>query len=140
MRWMGCGGVRIFCAVFALVASVRSGAAAEPPFQKLARSIIGADQGVYAVAEDGTVLADLNSSRAVHPASVTKAVTTLVLLRELGPDHRFATSAVATGPIDHGTLEGDLVITSEADPFLVSESALLLLAELRRLGVDRVDG
>ena len=48
--------------------------AAEPPLQALARARVGGDHGVFVRAEDGRVLAALNSRRAYHPASVTKVV------------------------------------------------------------------
>jgi D-alanyl-D-alanine carboxypeptidase/D-alanyl-D-alanine-endopeptidase (penicillin-binding protein 4) len=114
--------------------------AAAPPLQTLAVKAVGADQGVYAEAEDGTVLADVNGDRRVHPASVTKVATTLALLDRLGPDHRFETKFAADGPVVDGTLEGNLLIEAGGDPFFVFESAFVALAELRALGLQRVTG
>ena len=48
-----------------------------------ARRLLGADQGVYVEAADGTVLLAQSADRAVHPASVSKIPTTLALLRRL---------------------------------------------------------
>src|SRR6185369_1120848 len=59
---------------------------------------------------------------------------------ELGPDHRFATTLRAPGGIRAGTVAGDLVVEGSGDPFLVTESAALMLAELSREGVGRVGG
>ena len=75
-----------------------------------ARSILGADQGVYIEAADGTVLLAQAAATAVQPASVSKVPTTLALLRKLGPEHRFVTSFAANGPIRDGTLDGDLLV------------------------------
>ncbi|HWP65318.1 MAG TPA: D-alanyl-D-alanine carboxypeptidase [Candidatus Limnocylindria bacterium] len=126
-----------------LVAGLVSGGAAyaaAPPYQDLARRLVGADQGVYARAEDGTVLAAVEMDRAVHPASVSKIPTTLALLRRLGPAHRFETRIVGTGPIANGTLAGDLVVEASSDPFIVSEHAFWMAAELHELGVRQVAG
>jgi D-alanyl-D-alanine carboxypeptidase/D-alanyl-D-alanine-endopeptidase (penicillin-binding protein 4) len=118
-----------------------SGAAgAEPPLQGLALEHVGAGQGVYVEAEDGTVLAAEAAARAVHPASVTKVATTLALLERLGPDHRFTTRVLGTGRVADGRLAGDLVIEGGNDPFFVSESALLALRRLRAEGVTAVGG
>ncbi len=110
------------------------------PLQDLARTHVGADQGVYVDAEDGTVLAASVAERAVHPASVTKVATSLALLDRLGPDHRFATRVGATGPIRDGRLAGDLVVHGANDPFFVYESAFLVLERLRALGIRHVAG
>jgi D-alanyl-D-alanine carboxypeptidase/D-alanyl-D-alanine-endopeptidase (penicillin-binding protein 4) len=123
-----------------VLASVLPAAAGEPPLQALARERVGPDQGVFAEAEDGTVLAAQHADRPVHPASVTKVATTLALLRRLGPDHRFETRVLATGPLRDGTLEGDLVIEAGRDPEFVFENAFLVLERLRGLGVHRVAG
>jgi D-alanyl-D-alanine carboxypeptidase/D-alanyl-D-alanine-endopeptidase (penicillin-binding protein 4) len=114
--------------------------AAAPPLQALAVKAVGAEQGVYAEAEDGSVLADVNGESRVHPASVTKVATTLALLDRLGPDHRFETKFAADGPLEGGTLEGNLFVEAGGDPLFVFESAFVALAELRALGLQRVTG
>jgi D-alanyl-D-alanine carboxypeptidase len=113
--------------------------AGAPPLQELARAV-GAGQGVLALAADGRVLASQAAVRAVHPASVTKVATTFALLERLAPDTRFPTRIGASGPLRDGVLEGDLVVQGGGDPFFVAEDALLVLAELRALGVRRVAG
>ncbi|MCC6766491.1 MAG: D-alanyl-D-alanine carboxypeptidase [Deltaproteobacteria bacterium] len=114
--------------------------AADAPYTALARDVVGTGQGVYAVAEDGTVLASEAVARAVHPASVTKIATTLALLERLGPDHRFTTRILADGEVTGGVLRGDLVVAAGGDPFLVDEGAALILRRLHALGVRRVTG
>src|ERR1700689_2439183 len=71
-----------------------------------ARSILGANQGVYGEAADGTALLARSADNPVHPASVSKVPTTLALLRKFGPEHRFVTTFTAGGPVRDGTLEG----------------------------------
>jgi D-alanyl-D-alanine carboxypeptidase/D-alanyl-D-alanine-endopeptidase (penicillin-binding protein 4) len=57
----------------------------------------------------GDVLA-LNAEQRFLLASTTKLVTSLAALDLLGPDHRWTTTAHATGPVVEGRLSGDLVI------------------------------
>jgi D-alanyl-D-alanine carboxypeptidase/D-alanyl-D-alanine-endopeptidase (penicillin-binding protein 4) len=128
--------VAVVCGVALLATAAGAGA---PPLQRLARGV-GAGQGVLAVTADGTVLASQAEDRAVHPASVAKVATTFALLERLPPDARFPTRIAAAGPIRDGIVEGDLIVEGGGDPFFVSENALLVLAELRALGVRRVAG
>lgn len=133
MTWRG-------VASWALVVALSTGAGAEPPLESLAREHIGAGQGVFVDAADGTVLVEQAADRPVHPASVTKVATSLALLDRLGPEHRFETRFVASGPLAGGRLDGDLVVVGGDDPFFVFESAFLVLARLRALGLARVAG
>lgn len=105
-----------------------------------ARSILGADQGVYVETSSGTVLLSQAATTPVHPASVSKVPTTLALLRKLGPDHRFITTFTAKGRVVDGTLYGDLMVASDGDPSLVDEDALLVAERLRQSGISRVAG
>lgn len=140
-RWGRGRSLRLLVLLAALVAPVSPVAqGTEPPFQATARSIIGADQGVFAVAEDGAILAAFQVDRPVHPASVTKVATTLALLRQLGPAYRFETALVAEGPVQEGTLHGNLLVRAGRDPFLVSENAFVMLLELHAMGIHRLDG
>jgi D-alanyl-D-alanine carboxypeptidase/D-alanyl-D-alanine-endopeptidase (penicillin-binding protein 4) len=111
-----------------------------PPYQDIAQRLVGSDQGVFARAEDGTVLAEVEADRPVHPASVSKIPTTLALLRRLGPDHRFETRVLGTGPVRDGTLDGDLIVEGSSDPFIITEHAFWMAAGLRDLGIREVDG
>lgn len=112
----------------------------ELPFQAMARSRVGTDQGVFAVAEDGSVLAALHADRPVHPASVTKVATTLALFRQLGPAYRFETALVATERVQGSTLRGKLLVRAGGDPFLVFENAFLILLAMHSKGIRRIDG
>ncbi|MGE0004024.1 MAG: D-alanyl-D-alanine carboxypeptidase [Parvibaculaceae bacterium] len=108
--------------------------------QDLAAASLGADQGVFVQAEDGTVLIAQQDSRPVHPASVTKLATSLALLEQLGHDHRFETRFLAGGAVLDGSLEGDLVVQATGDPSFVFENAFLMLRELHAQGLRRVRG
>jgi D-alanyl-D-alanine carboxypeptidase/D-alanyl-D-alanine-endopeptidase (penicillin-binding protein 4) len=112
----------------------------DPPLQALAIAHVGAGQGVFVDADDGTVLAAIAADRAVHPASVTKVATTLALLERLGPAHRFTTRFAATAPPGAGHIDADLVVHGGGDPFFVHESAFLVLRRLHALGVRHAAG
>ncbi len=128
--------------VAAATGSAATGSAAhEPPsLAELARSLLGAGQGVYVEAADGSVLLAAAARRAVHPASVSKVPTTLALLQRLGPDFRFTTRFLAAGPLHADTLAGDLLVDSGGDPYFVDENALLVAQRLNQLGLRRVSG
>lgn len=114
--------------------------AADLPLQSLARARVGGDHGVFVRAENGTVLAALNSKRPYHPASVTKVATTLAFLSKLPPERRFRTSFLGAGPVSGGALQGDLIVRAEGDPYFLFENAFLVLSRLRERGVRRVNG
>jgi serine-type D-Ala-D-Ala carboxypeptidase/endopeptidase (penicillin-binding protein 4) len=101
---------------------------------------VGADQGVYVEATDGTVLVAQAAARPVHPASVSKVAASLALLRRFGPDHRLVTTVATRGQVRGGTLYGDLLIDSSGDPSLVDEDALLIAARLNARGISSVAG
>lgn len=65
---------------------------------------------VIADAQTGVVLDAVAGGDKLPPASVTKSVTALYALEALGGDHRFATRLVATGPVEAGVVQGDLVL------------------------------
>ncbi len=132
---------RTFWPVFLAVQLLTAGAsAAELPLQSLARARVGDDHGVFVQSENGAVLAALNATRPYHPASVTKVATTLAFLSRLRPDRRFRTKILAAGPVTDGTLQGDLVVQAEGDPYFLIENAFLVLSRLRAKGVRRVNG
>jgi serine-type D-Ala-D-Ala carboxypeptidase/endopeptidase (penicillin-binding protein 4) len=124
---------------FSLSASAAWGGA-PTPLAVAAVSILGANQGVYVEAADGTVLLSQAAESPVHPASVSKIATTLALLHKYGIEHRFTTVFATTGRISNGTLEGDLIVEPDGDPYFVDENALLVAGRLRQAGVQRVSG
>ncbi len=81
-------------------------------------------------------------------ASNTKLLTTAAALDELGPDFRFVTRALIEGPVEAGTLRGDLAIVGSGDPNLsgrfhdgdVFAVFRPWAAALAARGVRRIDG
>lgn len=75
------------------------------------------------------------------PASTIKALTTLAALERLGPVHRWRTEALALQPPDaRGVLRGPLVLRGNGDPDFTYVRLQELLRELRRQGVQRIEG
>jgi len=91
-------------------------------------------------AADGRVLDQHRADEPFIPASTTKITTALAALEILGADFRFTTTLLATGPIEDGTLRGDLYLRGGGDPTLSTDDLRALAAELRRAGVKRVAG
>lgn len=95
---------------------------------------------VVADAETGRVLAEEMGRAFMPPASTAKAVTALYALDALGPNHRFETSVIATGPVTDGRLEGDLVLAGSGDPLLDSDALGRLAEDLAARGLREVAG
>ena len=84
------------------------------------------------------------------PASTLKMYTSVLALDRLGPDWRFRTQVLRTGPLAaDGTVQGDLVLRGDGDPSLSRrfhpgagyDAPMRLLAErVRAAGVRRVTG
>ncbi|MDX1540245.1 MAG: D-alanyl-D-alanine carboxypeptidase, partial [Geminicoccaceae bacterium] len=113
------------------------------------KAIPAIDERRAAGTEIGYILLDLRSGRALAemnpdlpliPASTAKIATAIVALDALGPEHRYRTDLLATGPIEGTTLRGDLVLRGDGDPSLDVADLLDLVVQLRLAGVERVDG
>ncbi|HEX2079855.1 MAG TPA: D-alanyl-D-alanine carboxypeptidase/D-alanyl-D-alanine-endopeptidase [Longimicrobium sp.] len=64
----------------------------------------------------GETLYARNAGRMFVPASNMKIVTAAAALEALGPDYRYRTQLVGTGPVVNGTLQGDLLVVGSGDP------------------------
>lgn len=131
----------VVVALFGAQGAVAASADDPAPFlAAAARTILGAGQGVYVEASDGTVLVAQAAERAVHPASVSKVPSTLAMLSKLGPDYRFTTRFAWSAPAVEGVLDGDVSVTNDGDPTFVDEDALLIAARFNDLGIRRIAG
>lgn len=90
--------------------------------------------------DSGTVLESRAADTPFIPASVAKLPTVAAALALLGPDHRFATRLLATGPLTGGVLRGDLILQGGGDPALATEGLVQLLGGLAAAGLRRVEG
>lgn len=105
--------------------------------------------GVYAIdAKAGTVLADLNGTRLLTPASNRKLVTTALVVSRFKPDQRLSTELRADA-LTGGNVSGDIVLHAAGDPSWTPEllggrtgqSKISEIAQLaREAGLRRVQG
>src|SRR5881296_2920607 len=75
----------------------------QPPFDR-------ANWGIYALDDRGRVLFQRNADRFYVPASNAKLVVTAAATVLLPADYRVTTSLYVNGRVDHGVLDGDLVL------------------------------
>lgn len=111
----------------------------------LRRYRLGSDAGVLVVSLDrGDTIFAHNPDQPLMPASNLKLFTSLAALHYLGPEFRYNTYLLASGPIEDGVLHGDIVLYGTGDPTLSSrfgESVLDAFADtLVALGVREVSG
>ena len=66
----------------------------------------------------GDTLFARNAGLSLNPASTLKLYTTALAFDHLGPDHRFTTDVLRSGPIANGILTGNLIIRGGGDPAL----------------------
>ncbi len=88
----------------------------------------------------GEVLDAHNDDQPFIPASVTKSVTSFLTLSAFRPEARFVTQLFATGPIENGTIKGDLHLIGGGDPALDTADLADLAAKLKAKGVRRITG
>jgi D-alanyl-D-alanine carboxypeptidase/D-alanyl-D-alanine-endopeptidase (penicillin-binding protein 4) len=88
----------------------------------------------------GTILDAVEPTHPLPPASVAKAVTALYAIETLGPDHRFRTRLLATGPVADGVVQGDLILAGSGDPVLTTDRLADLARLLREAGVTGAQG
>ena len=100
----------------------------------------GAVSFVVAETATGRVLESHDADTALPPASVAKTMTTFYALDRLGPQHRFTTRVLGTGPIRSGRLQGDLILAGTGDPTLDTDALGALAASLAARGVTTVAG
>ncbi|NMG07408.1 D-alanyl-D-alanine carboxypeptidase [Brasilonema sp. UFV-L1] len=96
-------------------------------------------QGIW-IQSGPMLMANHEGTTPLPAASLTKVATSLVALKNFGPDHQFQTLVSATGPLHNGVLQGDLVITGGGDPLFVSEEVIAIGNSLNKIGIKRVTG
>lgn len=100
----------------------------------------GAVAYVLLDAGTGAVLEAREPDLALPPASVAKAVTSLFALEKLGAGYRFATRVLATGPVQGGMVQGDIVLAGGGDPTLQTDQLGDLVARLAQAGLKGATG
>ena len=89
---------------------------------------------------DNNLLIDRNGTIPVSAASLTKAATSLAVIKTWGLEKQFETIVSANGKIINGILVGDLIVKGGGDPLFVWEDAIALAASLNQLGINNVSG
>jgi D-alanyl-D-alanine carboxypeptidase/D-alanyl-D-alanine-endopeptidase (penicillin-binding protein 4) len=85
-------------------------------------------------------LVALHADLFLNPASVIKLVTTAAALDMLGQGYRWSTEVMYTGNIEGHTLNGDLYIRGNGDPYLTPERFWRLLNRIYIAGIHRITG
>jgi D-alanyl-D-alanine carboxypeptidase/D-alanyl-D-alanine-endopeptidase (penicillin-binding protein 4) len=107
------------------------------------------ETGVHVVdLESGATVFSRAADTALIMASNTKLVTAAAALELLGPGYQFRTPVLARGAVAGGWLRGDLAVVGGGDPNISGRLHdgdplavfRLWAAELRRLGIRRVEG
>ena len=116
-RWLRAVGLATLAAA---VAAPEVSGQAGLPLQAEAEQIVskvGGQWGVLAWSIDqDRPLLSINADELFIPASNNKIFSSVWALDLLGPEHRFATDLLVTGPIVNGALRGDVVIRGSGDP------------------------
>lgn len=95
---------------------------------------------------DGKAVVEYNSGMALHPASLTKLITTAFVLNRKGGAYRYTTRVGYTGEVKNGILEGNIRIHPGGDPspdskyFPDYKLTERLLVETERLGIKEIKG
>ncbi|MCK8462742.1 D-alanyl-D-alanine carboxypeptidase/D-alanyl-D-alanine-endopeptidase [Aliiroseovarius sp. S1339] len=95
---------------------------------------------VVADSKTGLILEANSPVLPLPPASVAKAITAVYGISSLGLEHSFATEVIATGPIEAGVVQGDLVLVGGGDPTLDTNALAGLAKALKAKGIIAVKG
>jgi D-alanyl-D-alanine carboxypeptidase/D-alanyl-D-alanine-endopeptidase (penicillin-binding protein 4) len=86
----------------------------------------------------------LNSHKLMLPASAMKIVTLAAAAERLGWGFTYETQVFAAGPIELGTLNGDLIVVGSGDPSLTENAMPTVFAswaeQLKAAGIRAVNG
>ncbi len=95
---------------------------------------------LYAMTSSGDEVFSINGKKHLIPASITKLITTAVVLDTFKPDHQFKTQILATGNFSDGMLKGNLYLKGGGDPGFVSEKMWMLVNDFLRADIKKIDG
>ena len=105
-----------------LFISVSLQAATEADFKKLIKKhhFKESTLGLY-VEADGKSMIDINASKGMIPASLTKIITGGAILTSIPLNKKFVTELLSKAPIQGSVLKGALCLKGGGDPSFVSE-------------------
>ena len=90
--------------------------------------------------DQNKIVADYNGSTFMLPASTQKVFTAVAAKLVLGDEFKFDTALLTNGKIQNGDLDGNLIVRFTGDPNLTSGQLYDLLAELKKQGVNKING
>jgi len=98
--------------------------------------------GVFVLSlKDNRITCARDARQLFNPASIVKAITSIVALDKLGADFRFRTSVFAANQIEaDGTLNGDLTIYGQGAPDFDKNALENLISQLQAKNLKRVKG
>lgn len=104
--------------------------------------IAKSDLGIYVAGgeSDPTTIFELNSTKKIIPASVTKVVTSGAVLRHFPPGSKMKTQILSEAAQEGSTLKGDLYLKGGGDPSFVSETMWYLVNVFTRTGIKTISG
>ncbi len=94
----------------------------------------------YEAFDKDTSLFELNSSKKMIPASLSKLFTAGAVLTKFKNGYKFKTQLVTPSPIEKNILKGDLYLVGGGDPAFVSESLWNLVNKFTRTGILEIEG
>ncbi len=95
---------------------------------------------VVADATTGRILEAHSPVLPLPPASVAKAITAVYGISTLGLEHGFETQVIATGPVEAGVVQGDLILVGGGDPTLDTNALAALAKALKQKNVMTIKG
>ncbi|MBN1549844.1 D-alanyl-D-alanine carboxypeptidase/D-alanyl-D-alanine-endopeptidase [bacterium] len=95
--------------------------------------------GIYDLTS-GSPLYEFNADTSLIPASNMKIFTTAAALGILGPEYTFSTDIYIAGNLSGSSLDGDIIIVGQGDPWIVKENLWLLAQDFADTGITSVTG
>ncbi|VTU06576.1 D-alanyl-D-alanine carboxypeptidase [Actinobacillus indolicus] len=86
------------------------------------------------------IIAEYQSHNFMLPASTQKVFTALATKLALPEDFKFRTALLSRGQVENGRLKGDLIAKFTGDPDLTSGQLFQLISQLKKQGINRIDG
>jgi D-alanyl-D-alanine carboxypeptidase/D-alanyl-D-alanine-endopeptidase (penicillin-binding protein 4) len=94
----------------------------------------------YSIADSGLGTIHHGATRASAPASNAKLYTAITLLQLVGPQFRYLTKVSGSSKVDHGVLDGDLIVRGSGDPTLTRANLAAMAKNLHSKGLREVTG
>ncbi len=89
----------------------------------------------------GKEILDIGAAQKLSPASLTKLISSALVLEQFGPDYRLKTELLSSVAKPNAKAElPDLYIRGYGDPMFITEDLYIVTQELRLMGVKKISG